>query len=146
MSSGDPETVVREFIDAFNAADWGRFAGTLAQAIVYSETGTNRQVEGADAYIDLCRGWKRTFPDVLGDVGRTAVDEDTVIQEVVWKGTHGGPLPTPTGDLDATGNHIEVAGCLWCVVSDGRIADIHHFLDVLAMLQQVGALSDATRA
>ena len=145
MASAGPETVVRELIDAFSATDWPRFEGLLAQNVVYSETGTGRRVEGVQAYIELCRGWKQAFPDIVGDLGRTAVDKDSVVQQVVWKGTHTGPLPTPAGDLEASGNHVEVEGCMWCLVSDGRVTDVLHFLDVFGLLQQVGALPAGER-
>ena len=55
-----------DLIDAFNQADWDRLRGLLAPGVRYSETGTGRRVEGADAYLQLCQGWKEAFPDVAG--------------------------------------------------------------------------------
>jgi steroid delta-isomerase-like uncharacterized protein len=141
MAVISPGRVVLELIDAFSATDWPRFEATLAPDVVYSETGTGRQVEGAEAYIELCKGWKQAFPDAVGDPGRTAVDGDSAIQEVMWRGTHTGPLEMPSGNLDPTGHHIDAPGCLWCRVAGDRVTDIRHYLDVLAILQQVGALS-----
>jgi steroid delta-isomerase-like uncharacterized protein len=135
-----PEAVAREFVDAFNAGDWERFERTLAADVAYEETGTGRHVNGRPDYVELSRGWKTAFPDVVGEVRRVAATGDTVVQDVVWRGTHTGPLATASGEVPATGNHVEVDGCMWYDVGAGEVTRIRHFLDVLAILQQVGAL------
>jgi hypothetical protein len=45
-----------EWIDAFNRADWSRLRPLLASDFLYTETGTGRRVEGADAYFELLDG------------------------------------------------------------------------------------------
>jgi ketosteroid isomerase-like protein len=54
----DLTQVAADLIDAFNEADWERFRAVLSPDAVYAETGTGRRVEGADAYVQLCQGWK----------------------------------------------------------------------------------------
>ena len=70
-----------DLIDAFNQADWDRLRGVLAPDVRYSETGTGRQVEGADAYLQLCQGWKEAFADAEGTVTNAAGGEDGDIAE-----------------------------------------------------------------
>ena len=55
-----------DLIDAFNQANWDRLRGLLAPAVRYAETGTGRRVEGVDAYLQLCQGWKEAFSDAAG--------------------------------------------------------------------------------
>ena len=87
-----------DLIDAFNEADWERFRGVLSPDTVYTETGTGRRVEGADAYVTLCQGWKVALPDVRGTIRGAIATEDQVAQEILWEGTHTGPMETP-GEL-----------------------------------------------
>jgi steroid delta-isomerase-like uncharacterized protein len=140
MATDDPTAVAREVVEAFNAADWDRFRAVLADGIVYEETGTGRRVVGAEDYVRLCQGWRQAFPDVAGAIGRVVAGGGTVAEEVAWAGSHRGPLETPGGTIPPTGNRVEVAATLWVTVAGGKATAIRHHLDVLALLQQVGAL------
>jgi hypothetical protein len=92
-----------DLIDAFNEADWERFRGVLSPDTVYSETGTGRRVEGAEAYVTLCQGWKVALPDVRGTIRGAIATEDQVAQEILWEGMHTGPMETPEGTLPPSG-------------------------------------------
>jgi steroid delta-isomerase-like uncharacterized protein len=143
MATEDPTAVAREVVEAFNAADWDRFRAVLADGLVYEETGTGRRVEGIDAYVQLCQGWRQAFPDVTGTIRRAVAGGEVVAEEVAWAGSHTGPLETPGGTVPATGRRIEAAATLWVTVRGGKATAIRHHLDVLALLQQVGALPGA---
>src|SRR5687767_180621 len=97
---------------AFNAADWDRVREYLAPDVVYAETGTGRNAIGGDA--------------------RAA-------QEILWEGTHTGPLQTPAGVLEASGSRIAVEGSVWVRFEGDKAQEVHHYLDVMALLQQIGA-------
>jgi steroid delta-isomerase-like uncharacterized protein len=129
-----------ELIDAFNEADWSRLRPLVASDLVYTETGTGRRVDGADAYFVLLDGWKGAFPDVTGTIRGAIAGDGVAAQEIHWEGTHTGPLETPSGTVEATGNAISVDASFWCSGEDGTIREIHHYLDVLTLLGQVGAL------
>jgi predicted ester cyclase len=65
---------------------------------------------------------------------------ETVAQEIEWAGTHTGPLPGPSGPIPASGKPIQVTGTLWYTIREGKAQSIRHHMDVLSLLQQVGAL------
>jgi ketosteroid isomerase-like protein len=127
-----------DLIEAFNRADWERFRGLLAPDVVYAETGTGRRVEGADAYLQLV-AWKeaatrRGRHDPSGDLhGRHR-------GAILWEGTHTGPLRTPGRTLEPTGQRISVDASVWSRFADGLVREVHHYLDVLMLLQQIGAI------
>jgi|SRR5918993_2030093 ketosteroid isomerase-like protein len=145
MASAGPETVVRELIDAFSATDWPRFEGLLAQNVVYSETGTGRRVEGVQAYIELCRGWETGLPRYRRRPWSHGCRQGQRGPTGCLEGDPHRALAHAAGDLEASGNHVEVEGCMWCLVSDSRVTDVLHFLDVFGLLQQVGALPAGER-
>jgi len=130
-----------DLIDAFNEADWERLRAVLSPDVVYAETGTGRRVESADAYVELCQGWKEALPDVRGTIRGAVAGEDTVAQELLWEGTHSGPLQTPGGILEASGARISVQASLWVRFEGGNAREVHHYLDVMTLLQQIGATS-----
>ena len=133
------------FIDAFNRADWEAFRGYIAPDTVYTETGTGRRVEGADAYLELCQGWKDAIPDVSGIIRQALASGDTVAQEILWEGTHTGALQTPDGVIEPTGNRIRVDAATWIRFAGDHAQEVHHHLDVLTLMHQIGAMPEAAQ-
>jgi steroid delta-isomerase-like uncharacterized protein len=128
-----------EVIEAFNRADWDRMRLGLAPDVHYTETGTGRVMDGVDPYLELCAEWRAAFPDVGGTVTNTALGDDLAVLEIRWEGTHTGPLATPAGVVPGSGNRVTVEASFWARYEGDRIREIHHHLDVLTLLHQVGA-------
>jgi steroid delta-isomerase-like uncharacterized protein len=124
-------------LEAFNEGDWDAFREQIADDVVYVESGTGRRIEGAEPYIALCQGWRRALPDVRGVVLRELADGPVTAQEVAWSGTHDGPLPTPNGDIPATGRPVSLEATLWVEVRDDAVTEVHHHLDVMALMAQI---------
>jgi len=140
--SDDLVALAREGIDAFNDGDWGRFEAVLAPGSVYDEPGTGRRVEGIDAIMEVNRSWKAAFPDAKGTIHDVFACGDKVVTEVTWSGTHRGDLPLPDGgSIPASGQRIETRAVQVERVEDGKVAETHHYFDMLGMLEQIGALS-----
>ena len=140
MSTQDFTRVVDDLIDAFNKDDWQRFSAGVARDVRYEETGTQRRVQDRDAYVQLCQGWKQAFPDTKGTIRNTVANGNTVATEVTWEGTHTGPLEGPGGTLPPSGKQIAVQAAFWFTFQESQIQEIHHHLDVLRLLQQIGAI------
>jgi steroid delta-isomerase-like uncharacterized protein len=136
----DLTQLATSFIDAFNRADWEAFRGFTTADTVYTETGTGRRVEGPDAYVELCQAWKAAFPDVRGTIDTAIASGDLVAMEIVWEGTHTGALQTPDAVIQPTGNRISVPAANWVRFAGDHAKEVHHYLDVLALLQQIGAM------
>jgi steroid delta-isomerase-like uncharacterized protein len=134
--------VANEFIDAFNEADWERFSATCSADVVYEEKGSNRTVRGVDAVLELAKGWRAAFPDVRGKISNTTASGTTAALEITWLGTHTGPLELPSGTLPATGKAVEFDGVQVFVVEGGKVTQMRHYLDLLTMLTQVGAIPE----
>ena len=139
----NPAQVAEAWIAAFNASDWPQFRAPLAPDVVYEETGTQRRTQSADEYLQLVQGWKQAFPDVQGTIRNVVSSGNTVVQEITWVGTQTGSLPVPGGTLPASGKQITVQASLWVTFQGNTIQEIHHYLDVLSMMQQLGALPAA---
>ena len=136
----DPAAAATEFIDAFNDADWERFTATCAPDVLYEEKGSDRTARGVDAVLELAKGWRGAFPDVRGKVSHCTAANTTASLEITWKGTHTGPLDLPTGPLAATGKAVDFESVQVFVVEGGKVKEMRHYLDLLTMLTQVGAI------
>ncbi len=140
MDAQDQLATARALLESFNNGDWEGFRATLAPDVLYEESGTGRRVQGADAYVELCRDWRAGLPDGRGTLRWSAASDDTVALEVLWEGTHTGPLVSPAGTMPPSQRRISVSATLWLRFSRGRAQEVHHQLDMLAMLQQLGAI------
>lgn len=140
MSTTASLSLATRTLEAFNTADWETFRALCHDDVVYTESGTGRRIEGIEPYLDALREWKVALPDVHGTVRRAVADGDLAVQNVVWTGTHQGPLPTPNGPIPATGVEATIVATLWITTRDGRVSEVTHHLDVLSLLAQIGAL------
>lgn len=134
------EQLARTSLERFNSGDFEGLRRELGPGFVYEEAGTGRRVTDPDEMIVTLQQWKSGLPDVHGTAERMLVDGDTVAMEILWRGTHTGSLPTPSGDVPASGRAIEVWATMWQVWQGDHLVSERHHLDVLSMLAQIGVI------
>ena len=75
----------------------------------------------------------------VGTVTSAVASGDKAALEVVWKGTHTGPLTTAAGTIPASGKtQVTPAGYFLTFAGD-KIKEGHHYFDSLTLLKQIGA-------
>lgn len=132
--------IVKASITAYNNKDWNKAKDLLAADAVYDEKATHRRIEGAGQIIEAWQGWAKAFPDSKATFVREFASGDTAVVEIVWKGTHTGPLQTPAGAIPASNKTIEMPACQVVQVEGGKIKSGSHYFDMLTMLTQIGAM------
>ena len=130
-------------ITAYNQKDWNAVANILASSCVYDEIATHRRIQGISDIETAWRGWATALPDSNASFDNVSASGNTVTLELTWRGTHNGPLQTPTGALPASGRKIEIRACQVVDVADGKVQAVRHYFDMATMLQQLGAFSAA---
>ena len=85
-------------------------------------------------------GLEGRAPDVRGTIRGAVAGEDTVAQELLWEGTHTGPMETPEAPSSRRARGSVVEASLWARFEGGKAREVHHYLDVLTLLQQIGAI------
>ena len=60
------------------------------------------------------------------------------------KGTHAGPLQTPSATIPPSNKRIEVPACQVMKVEGGRVKIYTHYFDMLTLLRQIGAVKGQT--
>jgi steroid delta-isomerase-like uncharacterized protein len=133
------------FVDAFNRADWDTWRRLVADDVVYAEAGTGRRVEGTDAFLELAKGWKTAFPDVTGTIHNAIVSGDTVAHELRWEGTHTGPLQMADATIEPTGRRFSIEASFWYRFDGDHARELHHYADLLMLLQHIGAMPGAAQ-
>jgi steroid delta-isomerase-like uncharacterized protein len=138
--SKDLTGIAESTITAFNTSDWAQFRAALAPDVIYQETGTGNRAESADAYVQSVQAWKQAFPDAIGTIRNVVANGNMVVQELEWTGTQTGDMATPGGILPASGKQIAVLASLWLTFQGDTIQEVHHHMDILTMLVQLGAI------
>ena len=131
--------IAREQIDAFNSGDWELMRGKFTSDSRYDELGTERKLEGPEKIVELFKGWKSAFPDVVGTVTSSVASGNKVALEVTWKGTHTGPLTTAEGTIPASGKRQETPAAIFYTFEGDKIKESRHYFDSLTLLKQIGA-------
>ncbi len=90
--------------------------------------------------MQIVQAWKQAFPDAIGTIRNVVASGNTVVQEVEWVGTQTGDMATPGGVLPASGKQIAVLASLWYIIQGDTIQEVHHHLDIMTMLMQLGAI------
>ena len=124
---------------AYNEKNWGKVENLLVADALYDEIGTHRHIRGTGKIIEAWKGWASAIPDSRATFVRELASGDTAVLELIWKGVHSGPLPTPAGVVAASHRSVELPACQIVRVLDGKVASIRHYFDFLTLLRQVGA-------
>jgi steroid delta-isomerase-like uncharacterized protein len=138
MSQQSPVDAATTWVLAFNAKNWDALNAATASDIVYDEVGTQRVIQSGSDYLAASKGWAVAFPDAQATFDQAYASGDTAILEVTWRGTHLGPLQTPTGAIPATNKKIEIRACLIVTVTDQKVRAARHYFDMVTMLTQLG--------
>ena len=124
---------------AYNEKNWSKVNEVFTADGVYDEKGTHRRLQGGSQIIEAWQGWATAFPDSKATFVRELVSGDTAVIEVVWKGTHTGPLQMPSGAIPASNKPIELPACQVIEVQGGKVKTFTHYFDMLTLLTQIGA-------
>ena len=145
MTEQDMIRLASENVEAWSAGDWQRLREPYAEDAVYHELGSQRRFQGVDELIRVYREWKEAFPDGTGRITNIIVSGDVVALEVIWTGTHTGPLVTPSGTIQPTGRTFSEPAAQLITFRDGKIVEFRHYFDMLTMLQQIGVVPESPK-
>ncbi len=139
MADQDIINLIREQIDAQGAHDDNRLGATVTDDYIYNEIGTQRRVQGREAWLEICQGCGQAYPDVKGTVQNVFVSGNQAAAETTWDGTLQGDLAAPGGTISATGKRMQQ----WPVafvytVEGGKLKEANVYFDLATLLQQIG--------
>ncbi len=76
------------------------------------------------------------FPDLHRTVERQLAEGDNVVDHITYRGTHNGDFM----GVPASGKQAETTAILITRIADGKIAEIWGLIDMMRLMQQVGAI------
>jgi steroid delta-isomerase-like uncharacterized protein len=138
VSAEDNEAIIRRWIEAYNDRDRQAEADLLAPEYVAHVPGAPGPLVGLKAWTQFSGSFAEAFPDLRLTVEDIFSAGEMVAARVAFHGTHRGEFQgiPPTGK-EVAFSSIEIN----CVV-DGKVEEHWVQLDLLGLMQQLGALPE----
>jgi steroid delta-isomerase-like uncharacterized protein len=131
----------KEIIRRWNNEGWSGGKYELAHEIISENmvvhgAGGQTVGMGPDGLIDLIRTWRTAFPDGRMEIDDIIVEGDTVAIRNTWYGTQQAEFY----GVPPSGNKVAVTSVGIDRVQDGKVTEGWGELDMVGMMQQMGAL------
>lgn len=131
----DAEKIAREYYESFNKRDWDRMRTMFHQDYTYTG-GDGEVLKGADAAMQINQGFANGMSDAHIKIERTQSAGNIAVTEFTGTGTHDGDLM----GIPPTGKKLSMPVCNVIEVKDGKILAEREYMDMMHLMQQVGAV------
>ena len=142
MSVEEVKKLDDQGIKAWDQHDVEGFVALFADNAVWIDVGMPQPLRGKDAFRQYMRTWFTAFPDLRSRTVNRVVSDDAVAAEIVFEGTHTGPLQGPPGTpaIPPTGKKITGKGTYFSKVSNNKVVEFHSYPDMAGTLMQLGVM------
>jgi steroid delta-isomerase-like uncharacterized protein len=135
----DAAELARQWFDAIHANDVDGAVARLADDVDFVAPGVS--FRGSGPARSFLQGYVEAFPDATFDIrSETSVGSRAVL-EGVYVGTNSGPMPTPQGEMPATGRSVSLPFVTIVESVDGeRISSHRAYWDQMDFMAQLGMM------
>jgi steroid delta-isomerase-like uncharacterized protein len=141
MSAEENKALVRRFVEEFwNEGNMATADELMApDAEIHMPTG---EVVDLDGLKGFAGAFRESFPDWHSTFEELIVEGDRVAERWTGRGTHRGALQ----GIAPTGKRVEVPGSVFYRIVDGKIVEFRGQLDMMGLMQQLGAIPSSQQA
>ena len=126
------------FIKAFNAHDDDGMRALTHPNATFTAPG-DIQLRGVEA-TGYATKWLRACPDGRLTVLNELVSGQWLVEEMLFEGTHQGPMDTQAGTLSATGKKLAIKAVMITRYESDLALETRLYFDQVAVLNQLGAM------
>ena len=136
--------VLERNIAALNARDIGAYLANQRPDVEFLLPG-GATLQGREQVRQYTEALWQAFPDATLTFGDQVLADNVAATEVVFTGTHTGPMPTPSGPIPPTGRPVTLRSASILRIEDGLVASEHVYVDQLDLMTQLGLLLPAAQ-
>ncbi|MDR7135037.1 ketosteroid isomerase-like protein [Lysobacter niastensis] len=137
MINQENEKLIRGLYDAVNRKDLKTIADFGAPESEWLDVPFDFTTQGVNAIIDPWKSWFNIFPDATCEVRSLVAIDDYVIAQGIGRGTHRGVFNSPAGELQPSGNTMQVNFCDVYRIKNGKIIRADSYFDFYGLLKQL---------
>ena len=139
MSVENNIEVITEAVKALNVRDWEAYGAAFSESLITHATGLAEPVRGRTARVQWVQSIVQAFPNGVIEIARTFGNGDLLCVELIFQGTHDGPIPGPDGSpVPPTNRIVRFPYCLILQFDAGVVVELHEYFDLLAVYSQIG--------
>ena len=127
----------RAFNEMLNGRNLDLLSELCTQDYAYHGPG-GLEIRGVDQVREMIEGYLAAFPDLHMAVEERIAEGNLIATRWSLTATHDGPL----GDIEPTGNKINIRGQIIMRFEGPRIAEEWESFDEVAMLKQIGVMPE----
>ena len=131
----DAATIAREYFESFNKRDWDGMRSLFHQEYTYMG-GDGVVQKGVDAIMAINQGFATGMSDAHIEIVRSQSAGNIAVTEFTGTGTHDGDLM----GIPASGKKLSMPVCNVIEVKDGKILAEREYMDMMHLMQQIGAI------
>jgi steroid delta-isomerase-like uncharacterized protein len=130
--------LVAKVYDLWNDRDLERALDLATDDIEIRLVATGQTLTGRDGFRRFMERFVSASSDMKKHITNQVVSADQVVSEFTLRGTHDGPLRTPTGEIPPTGREIQLEVVEVIGVRNDKIAWIRNYSDTMTLMRQLG--------
>jgi predicted ester cyclase len=135
----DVKEILERNRTALNNRDMDTYLENQDPAVSFTMPG-GITLQGRDRVRALIEAMWQAFPEGELTFGEQVFDENGAATEVIFTGTHSGPLAGPGGAIPPTGKRVETHSASVLQMKDGRIISEHGYGDPNELMLQLGLM------
>jgi predicted ester cyclase len=141
--------MIDEFVERFvqvgessiAARDWEAYGSVFAEDLLMVTSALPGPTRGRDARLQFVQGIMNSFPDGVVKIQRHFSKGDWACVEVLFTGTHTGPMPGPGGtEIPPTNKPVKWPYCMVMKFKDGLVSELYEYYDQVGLLAQLGLM------
>lgn len=138
MSVEESAALARKIYDLWNARDIDTALDMATDDVDIRLMAFSQTLTGRDGFRQFMERFATAFPDMKKEVTNQVASEDQVVSEFKLRGTHNGPLQTPTGEIPPTGKAVNLSVIEVIGIRDGKVATLRNYSDTATLMRQLG--------
>jgi steroid delta-isomerase-like uncharacterized protein len=146
MSAHENAKLAQIPYEAYNDRDFDATARVLSEGFESHDMTTGEIFHGSEGMRRYMEHWAAAFPNSRIEIRHVAASDEGATVEFTGRGTHTGPLETPTGPIAPTNRLVEVPFCDVLEIHSGKITSLRSYWDSGTMLRQLGVTHEMAPA
>ena len=143
MTPKENLTLGKNLYALFNQRKLDEAAKSVANDCTWTNVPTGETFKGPSGFKEFAQGWVTAFSDARVEIQNQIATENTVVTEFFGRGTHDGPLKSPTGSIAPTRKKLDMRFIEVLTIKNGKVSQARAYFDTGTLMRQLGVMPES---
>ena len=134
------EQLTRELHDTFSNNQFDKTLKLVSDHVKVNAYAFGMTFNNIEGFMNFMQSFKSAFPDITIKHTNIVSNGNNVAVEFTARGTHNGPLQTPSGAIPPTGKKVDFTVAEFYVWENGKVVSMNNYQDAGSIMRQIGAM------